>query len=693
MAQLIHITENAVRAVFKITDDGRVRLLHMAHAAADRAEAEAFPDVPGYGIVQVKTADYGYEGHHGAKHITAGLSERLRYVSHADTRSEDGSLRTLAITQQADGLYVTSHFVFYRDTAAVRLYTTVENRSDVPVTLELVSSFMLFGISKEGAGAWDTKCNVSIPHNKWYGEAQWYSHPVIEMGLARVGGFSVKPLIVSSTGTFATDEYLPAGYFENTASGTSLMWQIEHNGSWMWEIGDEAGELYLLLSGPNQDTAGWWKTLAPGESFESVPAAVAFSAKGFDGALAEMTRYRRAIRRENRDNKTLPVIFNDFMNCLGGDPTTEKLYPLIDAAAKAGCEYYCIDCGWYSDGPWWNNVGEWLPSKARFPGGIREPLDYIRSKGMIPGLWLEIEVMGIVCPLAAKLPDDWFFLRHGKRVIDHERYQLDFANPAVRDYATGVIDRLVNEYGVGYIKMDYNIEAGIGTERDCESFGEGLLRHNRAYLAWLDGIFAKYPDLIIESCSSGAMRATYALLSRHSIQSSSDQTDYRMNAVVAAASSAGICPEQCAVWAYPLRDADVENVAMNMINAMLTRIHQSGHLAQISPEGFDMVAEGIAVYKQIRGDIPHALPVYPTGMPHFLDDTFSFGLRCGDHLYLAVWNVSDKEAAVDLPLDVPAIREATCIYPAALDTAYTFEGSRLRVTLKGRTARLFRVEC
>jgi alpha-galactosidase len=312
---------------------------------------------------------------------------------------------------------------------------------------------------------------------------------------------------------------------------------------------------------------------------------------------------------------------------------------------------------------------------------------------MIPGLWLEIEVMGIICPLAAKLPDDWFFLRHGKRVIDHERYQLDFANPAVRDYATGVIDRLVNEYGVGYIKMDYNIEAGIGTERDCESFGEGLLRHNRAYLAWLDGIFAKYPDLIIESCSSGAMRATYALLSRHSIQSSSDQTDYRMNAVVAAASSAGICPEQCAVWAYPLRDADVENVAMNMINAMLTRIHQSGHLAQISPEGFDMVAEGIAVYKQIRGDIPHALPVYPTGMPHFLDETFSFGLRCGDHLYLAVWNVSDKEASIDLPLDVPAIREATCIYPAALDTAYTFEGSRLRVTLQGRTARLFRVEC
>ncbi|GGI46621.1 hypothetical protein GCM10008018_18010 [Paenibacillus marchantiophytorum] len=31
---------------------------------------------------------------------------------------------------------------------------------------------------------------------------------------------------------------------------------------------------------------------------------------------------------------------------------------------------------------------------------------YIRSKGMIPGLWLEIEVMGINCELAGKLPDE-----------------------------------------------------------------------------------------------------------------------------------------------------------------------------------------------------------------------------------------------------------------------------------------------
>ena len=175
-------------------------------------------------------------------------------------------------------------------------------------------------------------------------------------------------------------------------------------------------------------------------------------------------------------------------------------------------------------------LGSQLPSKERFPGGFKEVMDYIRSKGMIPGVWLEIEVMGIKCPKADKVPDDWYFIRHGKKVYDRSRYQLDFRNPAVRAHATEVIDRLVTEYGVGSVAgLDYNIEPGIGTELNADSFGDGLLGHNRAYLEWLDRIFEKYPGLIIENSSSGGLRMDYAMLSRYSIQSTSDQEDYVRN--------------------------------------------------------------------------------------------------------------------------------------------------------------------
>ena len=122
--------------------------------------------------------------------------------------------------------------------------------------------------------------------------------------------------------------------------------------------------------------------------------------------------------------------------------------------------------------------------------------------------------------------------------------------------------------------MDYNIEPGIGTEINCDSVGEGLMRHEKAYLAWLDGVFARYPELIIENCSSGGMRIDYAMLSRYSIQSTSDQDDYRRYATIAANAPTGLCPEQSAIWSYPLTDGDREEVVFNMVNAMTQRIHQ-----------------------------------------------------------------------------------------------------------------------
>ena len=78
-----------------------------------------------------------------------------------------------------------------------------------------------------------------------------------------------------------------------------------------------------------------------------------------------------------------------------------------------------------------------------------------------------------------------FVARHGKRVYDRSRFQLDHRNPAVRAHMDEVVDKLVRDYGVGYIKTDYNIEPGIGTELYADSVGDGMLEHERAYLSWL----------------------------------------------------------------------------------------------------------------------------------------------------------------------------------------------------------------
>ena len=101
---------------------------------------------------------------------------------------------------------------------------------------------------------------------------------------------------------------------------------------------------------------------------------------------------------------------------------------------------------------------------------------------MIPGLWLEPEVAGANSLLAQK-SDNWFFVRHGKRVLKNSRLLLDFRNPEVRSYLDQVIARLVDDYGIGYIKMDYNVDSLQGTELNADSSGQGLLEHNRVHLA------------------------------------------------------------------------------------------------------------------------------------------------------------------------------------------------------------------
>lgn len=644
----IKIEEDGIYLVFGVTRENQLKLMHFSSQPfQEQEESEQFL-MEGFQLVQVSFSGYNrpYEKH-GNKHIVTAPGYMLRFVGMEDERGEIGRLLVITQKDEETGAKVISYLQFYQGTSTLRLYHQVINEGSKAQTLEYISSFYYLGLEKEGEGKLDDKLWLTFAYHGWQKEMNFHTYSLADLGMGQTQSTVIQrtsaTIELTNTGNWSTKKYLPMGYLENRTADTSIYWQIEHNGSWHAEIGDENDHFYLALSGPTEVQSHWFKILKPGESFTSVPAAVGVARADFQQAMGQLTDYRRKIRRPNEDNEKLPVIFNDYMNCLFGDPTTEKELPLIDEAAEIGCEYYVIDAGWYAPGEWWDSVGEWQECRERFPGGIREVTDHIREKGMVPGLWLELEVMGINCEKAKKAPDDWFFVRHGKRIYDRSRYQLDFRNPQVIAHVNEVLDRVVKEYGVGYIKMDYNIEPGIGTELYAESMGQGLLEHERAYLKWLDSVFERYPGLVIENCSSGGLRTDYAMLSRYSIQSTSDQEDYIQYATIAANAAAGLTPEQAAVWSYPQRGADGEETVYNMINAMLLRIHQSGHLPELSDQRRELVREGIAYYKSIRQDIKQALPFWPLGLADSRDLWLASGLRTKEKAYLAIWRRGGEE--------------------------------------------------
>ena len=330
-----------------------------------------------------------------------------------------------------------------------------------------------------------------------------------------------------------------------------------------------------------------------------------------------------------------------------------------------------------------DNIGEWIECEKRFPHGLKAVFDHVRERGMIPGIWVEIEVMGINCPLAKAWPDECFFMRHGKRVKTRGRYQLDFRSKIVRDHATAVVDRLIRDYGIGYFKFDYNQDSGVGTEYNADSVGDGLLEHSRALYGWLCEISRKYPDLIIENCASGGMRIDYKQLSILSIQSTSDQTNYIWNANIASKSATAVLPEQSAVWAYPRGEADENTVVMNMVNALLQRIHLSGKIFDWNEDQMAIVKEGIDCYKTYRHEIPLSVPFYPLGIAKQTDPFFCSAFKTPTCVRMAVWRMDSEDDTVFIPVDTE-YKNVRVIFPKKNKATVTRVCGGVNITLKDK---------
>ncbi|MFE0458833.1 alpha-galactosidase [Kitasatospora sp. NPDC058965] len=680
----------ALELEISLGEDGAARLVRLGAPGG----AVGGPR-PGAALPLVELTTAGHGRHWSGRHLVdTATGARLRHRAHRASREGDWHVLTVDLHDPQTGLAVQARYRTPDGLPVLRSEVLVRNEGADTVHLESVSSLVagcLTGGDPTELGAAD----LLWAENDWFAECRWQRSPLRTTSPAFRGPLDFRAgrgtHVLAGHGVWSSCGRLPMGGLTDRRTGRSWVWQIEHNGGgWRWECGERADTAYAALYGPEDTDHGWRHALAPGEGFRTVPVALAFGRHGPDDAFAALTRYRRLVRRPHPDHQRLPVIFNDYMNCLMGDPTTAKLLPLVDAAADAGAEYFVIDAGWYDndeDGGWWTTVGAWEPSVTRFPGpgGIHQVLDRIRERGMVPGLWLEPEAVGVASPMAGALPPEAFFRRDGQRVQEGGgRYHLDLRHPAARKHLDTVVDRLVDEWGIGYLKLDHNTDPGSGTSAHSgEVPAAGLLGHNRAQLDWLDGILDRHPGLVLENCASGGMRMDQALLSRLQLQSTSDQQDLLLYAPIAAAAPTAVTPEQGAVWAYPQPADSLDEVAFTMANALLGRIHLSGRLAELSPAASALVHEAVAVHKSLRADLPQAVPSWPLGLPAWDDPWIALALHTPDHTYVTVWR--RPGAGTTTTLHLPGLLGTEVrterLYPAASAAVSSWRPDRADLTV------------
>lgn len=615
---------------------------------------------------------------------------QLRYVSHEINGD------TLIVTERSDRLEVVTSFFAYKTCNAIAVEKTLKNISRKEQKLESAATLALRGVGTNIDDA-DKTFFYKFTQSH-HAECQPRKISLYDFGFFRSYSVMKKRLFFSNVGSWSTKEQLPQGIVENEQTGEFLMFQIESNYNWEYSLSVSGEDFVLSLYGYASPSHRFVKVLSFGESYRTARVAFCFG-NGLNDVIKQMTLYRRVIAGTCAADENLPVIFNEYMHLSWDNPFEIKTRKYAKAVAEAGADYYVIDCGWHDemqDGVWvYPYMGRWKENKKNFPHGVRATTDYIRSLGMKAGLWIEPEIVGVKCSeMLDFYDDDCFLMRNGERICVCDKFILNFKSEKVKKYLSETIRRMIKEYGADYIKLDYNVDSG---------FVDGDFDEERiAYLAWVDLLKKEFPETLFETCSSGGMRMDYETLKHFSIVSTSDQIRDFLYPYIAGNVLSAVLPEQAAVWSYPVSKIDCvldketvqkeisdEKIVLNMVNAMLGRLHLSSDLSLLSKRQFSLVKEGVDVIKEINKIKRMATPYFPLGFTDFSKSTVACGLTFDNVLYLAVWGLRGNVSAV---IPIENAKNVKVVYPTEPKTNFTFSDKELTVNFtETNCARLFKI--
>lgn len=260
-----------------------------------------------------------------------------------------------------------------------------------------------------------------------------------------------------------------------------------------------AGELYL----PGEIRLG------QGEEISS-PELLGSWGDGLDELSARFHAEWRA--RPQHPTRPRPITLNTW-EAVYFDHRLPKLIALADAAAEVGVERYVLDDGWFrhrrDDTA---GLGDWYVDDTVWPDGLHPIADHVLAKGMEFGLWFEPEMVNPDSDLARAHPEWILRGRVGLPASARQQQVLNLAHPDAYDYIRTVIDDILDEYPISYIKWDHNrdlVDAAAGPGGAGQVHAQTL-----AVYRLIDELKAAHPGLEIESCASGGARVDLGILDR-----------------------------------------------------------------------------------------------------------------------------------------------------------------------------------
>ena len=466
-------------------------------------------------------------------------------------------------------------------------HTVFENTTSEDATIELLSSFAIRDLDVD---------RMHRATSFWSAEGKLLSQDLVELNMEKSWanhGFRIEKF--GQAGSMPVRKFFPFIALENTKTGMFIGAQLYLASSWQIEVIRNRETVSLHGGIADRDFGQWYKTIRPGDSFETPKAVIAEGTSLLDVCDKLVKAQSPRIASPDRD---LPVIFNEYCTTWGS-PSFDNLEKTAKRIEGSGIHYLVIDCGWYKktdDENWFVTAGDWNPSQVLFPDGIRVAADMIRSHGFIPGIWFEMENCGKESELYQKT--ELLQTRDGFPVTVGTRRFLDLRKEAVWDYLDEKVLKLLKDNGFGYLKVDYNENMGAGVDGE-ESYGEGVRKSVLRSQDYFRHLSEELPDLVIENCASGGHRLEPSMMELVSQASFSDAHECTTIPLIAANLHRLIRPEQSQIWAVLRKNDSADRILYTLTAAFLGRLCLSGEVFDLTDEQWDLALQGIRFYQKV----------------------------------------------------------------------------------------------
>ena len=175
---------------------------------------------------------------------------------------------------------------------------------------------------------------------------------------------------------------------------------------------------------------------------------------------------------------------------------------------------------------------------------------------------------------------------------------LDLRKKEVVEYLDNVLIKQMKDNGIGYLKVDYNANIGLGCD-GAESLGEGLRQQMLAVHDFFKRMKEQIPDLIIENCASGGARLDPMMMGVSAMSSFSDAHECIEVPIIAANMHYLISPRQSQIWCVLKQGFDRNHIKYIISSGFLGRLCWSGHIDKLWDWQMDMVYRAEEFYEQV----------------------------------------------------------------------------------------------